>query len=89
MPEPPAVQETPVEIYGRIGKLGGFFCPCFELSSEGETVLVRHGLFVEEGYDDLSVDELADGDWVIVAGVLRTSAALPSEIWAESITPID
>jgi hypothetical protein len=89
VPEPPAVEEVSVEVYGRIGNLGAFFCPCFELSSEDETVLVRHGLFAEEGYEDLSVDGLEDGDWIIVAGVLRTSAALPPELWAKSITPID
>lgn len=89
VPEPPAVKQTPVEVYGRVGNLGAFFCPCFEMSSEGETVLVRHGLFGEEGYEDLDVDGLRDGDWIIVAGVLRTSAALPPELWAKSITPID
>ena len=89
MPEPPAVQETPVEVYGRVGNLGAFFCPCFEVSSEGETVLVRHGLFGEEGYEDLDVDWLGDGDWIIVAGVLRTSTAVPPELWATSITPVD
>ena len=89
MHEPPAVQETPVEVYGRVGNLGAFFCPCFEVSSEGETVLVRHGLFGEEGYEDLDVDWLGDGDWIIVAGVLRTSAAVPPELWARSITPVD
>ena len=88
-PEPPAVQETPVEVYGRVGNLGAFFCPCFEVSSGGETVLVRHGLFGEEGYEDLNVDGLKDGDWIVVAGVLRTAAALPPELWAKSITPID
>jgi len=89
MPEPPAVQETPVKVYGRVGNLGAFFCPCFELSSEGDTVLVRHGLFGQDGYEDLDVDWLKDGDWIIVAGVLRTSAAPPPELWAKSVTPVN
>lgn len=87
---PPAIQEVEAEVYGRIGNLSAFFCPCFELSSEGETVLVRHGLFAEDGYEEVSVTGLENGDWVVVRGVLRLSRSLPPEMWTTgAITPVD
>jgi hypothetical protein len=85
-PEAPDVQTTSVAIYGRVGNLGAFFCPCFEIRSDGETVLVRHGLFDDEEFPDLDVSELRDGDWILVSGLLRTSAGLPPELWATEIT---
>ena len=87
--EPPEIQEVTTEVYGRIESFGAFFCPCFELSSEGETILVRHGLFAEGGYEDVDVEGFENGDWVIVSGVLRLSNGLPTELWATSITRID
>jgi len=88
-PEAPEVQTTPVTVYGRVENLGAFFCPCFEIRSDGKALLVRHGLFPDEELQDLDVSNLRNGDTVLVSGLLRTSAGLAPELWATAITPLD
>ncbi|MFP3945971.1 MAG: hypothetical protein ACLFVI_03630 [Archaeoglobaceae archaeon] len=136
------VYEEQVKVYGEVSLLGELFCPCFELTSGGETLQVWYDHMVEEkpegkvcceiyGYgkgmekvnihhewttpdnctvpedfvgggreivDDkhclersaVSVEDIENGDWVVVTGELRHNVSTPT-FWATSIekTPQD
>jgi len=84
------VYDTEVKIYGEVGLLGELFCPCFELTSDGEKVLVSYGLMVEDSGIErapVSVEGLENGDWVIVTGELKTEGTHRSlnDFWASNI----
>ncbi len=44
-----AQYDTEVVIYGEVSLLGDLFCPCFELTSGGEQVMIWYDLVVEDG----------------------------------------
>jgi hypothetical protein len=62
-----------VSVFGKISLLGELFCSCFELTSDGETILVWYVHMDEVGNEskNVSVDIFDDGDWVIVTGQLQ------------------
>jgi hypothetical protein len=88
MAEP--LYENAVEVYGQVSLLGELFCPCFELTSGGETLNVWYDLMVAEDgtvRPAVSVDGIENGDWVLVTGELQrpeTSAAA-LQFWASKI----
>lgn len=80
-----------VKIYGEVGLLGELFCPCFELTSDGETVQVWYDLMVEDSgieWAPVSVEGIENGDWVIVAGELKGEGGVhynKGDFWASNI----
>ena len=79
------VCDTEVVIYGQVSLLGELFCPCFELRSGGEVVLVWYDLMVEDGGEvrpAVSVEGIENGDWIVVTGELRSGGTNPGEFWA-------
>jgi hypothetical protein len=86
--------DTEVTVYGRISLLGELLCPCFALTSGGETVQVWYDLMVEdEGTERpaVSVAGLENGDWVLVTGELKTAGTHRSQndFWTTSIRKIE
>jgi hypothetical protein len=84
------IYDTEVTVYGTVSSLGEVFCPCFELSSGGETIWVWYDLMVEDDGTErpsVSVERIENGDQVVVTGELRSSdGQLPSRIfWASTI----
>lgn len=88
------VYDTELSVYGRVSLLGELFCPCFELTSEGETVQVWYGLMVEDDGRErpsVSVEGIENGDWVVVTGELKTAGThrAQNDFWASSIEKYD
>lgn len=84
------IYDTEVKIYGQVSLLGELFCPCFELASGGEKVLVSYGLMVEDDGTErpaVSVEGIQNGDQVIVTGELKTAGVHRSlnDFWASKI----
>jgi hypothetical protein len=82
--------ETEVRVYGQVSALGELLCPCFMLTSGGETLDVWYGLMVQDDGTErppVSVEAIENGDWVVVTGELRWSdGQLPSTtFWASGI----
>ena len=80
--------DTEVAIYGQVSLLGELFCPCFELRSGGEVVMVWYDLMVEDGGEvrpAVSVEGIENGDWIVVTGELRSEGVDPGEFWATSV----
>jgi len=78
------------KIYGKVSLLGEVFCPCFELTSGGEKVLVWYGLMVEDDGTErpsVSVEGIENGDWVIVTGELKSEGEYRAlnDFWASNI----
>ena len=83
--------ETPVTLIGRVSLLGQLNCPCFELSSGGESVEVWYDLMVEDDRRELpavSVEGIENGDIVLVDGKWKDSGTYRNKgvFWAENIT---
>lgn len=86
--------DTEVRVYGQVSLLGELFCPCFELASGGEKVLVWYGLMIEdEGTErpPVNVEAINNGDWVIVTGELKLEGQHRSlnDFWASNIEKIE
>jgi hypothetical protein len=82
--------DTRVTLEGTVGLLGELFCPCFELTSGGETVMVWYGLMVEDDGTEkptVSVEGIENGDQVIVTGELKRQGIHHSlnDFWASNI----
>ncbi|UCG83590.1 MAG: hypothetical protein JSW38_01870 [Dehalococcoidia bacterium] len=82
--------DTEVTIYGTVSLLGEVRCPCFELTSGGETLIVWYNLMVEDDGTQrppVSVEGIENGDRIIITGELRpTEGQLPSRtFWASDI----
>lgn len=82
--------DTKITIYGKVSLLGEVLCPCFELTSGGETLIVWYDLMVEDDGTQrppVSVEGIKNGDQVIITGELRsTEGQLPSRtFWASDI----
>jgi hypothetical protein len=85
-----SIYDTEFTVQGTVGSLGEVFCPCFELSSGGETIWVWYDLMVDDDGTErpsVSVEGIENGDQVVVTGELRSSdGQLPSRtFWASSI----
>jgi len=84
------VYDTEVKIYGNVSLLGRLFCPCFELTSGGENVLVWYDLMVDDDRTErppVSVEGIENGDWVIVTGELKSQGEYRAlnDFWARNI----
>ena len=68
--------DTQVSIYGRVSLLGELRCPCFELTSDGETILVWYARSVDDdkGMTIISIEGIENGDQVTVTGELQQSS---------------
>lgn len=87
------VYDMEVKVYGQVSALGELLCPCFMLTSGGETLDVWYGLMVEDDGTErppVSVEAIQNGDWVVVTGELRWSdGQLPSTtFWANGIETV-
>ena len=81
---------TELKIEGSVSLLGELFCPCFELTSGGETLMVYYGLMVEDDSTErisVSVEGIENGYQVIVTGELKSGGTYHSlnDFWASSI----
>lgn len=79
---------TEVAIYGQVSLLGELFCPCFELRSGNETVMVWYDLMVDESGEArpaVGIEGIQNGDWIMVTGELQAGGANPAEFWAASV----
>jgi len=88
------IYDTEIIIKGEVSLLGELFCPCFELTSGGETVLVWYGLMVEDNGTErsaASTEGIENGDQVIVTGELKLGGIHHSlnDFWANDIEKID
>jgi inhibitor of cysteine peptidase len=84
------VYDEQVRVYGQVSLLGELFCPCFELASGGQTLVVWYDLMVDEDgtvRPAVSVEGIDNGDTVLVTGELKTGdgQAPPDELWASAI----
>jgi hypothetical protein len=85
---------TESSVFGQVKELGELRCPCFALVFEGESIYVWYDLMIEEDETQrpsVSIDGIANGDWVVVTGELRStgSAASDNVFWAASIEVIE
>ncbi len=88
------IYDTEVIIKGEVSLLGELFCPCFELTSGGETILVWYGLMVEDNGTErpvVSTEEIENGDHVIVTGELKLGGIHYSlnDFWASAIEKVN
>jgi len=84
------VYNTELKIEGSVSLLGELFCPCFELTSGGETLMVYYGSMVEDDGTErisVSVEGIENSDHVIVTGELKSGGIYHSlnDFWASSI----
>ena len=84
------IYDTEFRIEGSVSLLGELFCPCFELTSGGETLMVYYGLMVEDDGTErpsVSVEGIENGDNVIVVGELKPGGIYHTlnDFWASSI----
>ena len=86
------VYDTLVKIHGDVSGLGEFFCPCFELTSGGQKMLVWYDLMVENDGTErppANRHEFGNGDRVIVIGELKGEGGThysKGDFWASDIT---
>ncbi len=85
---------TRILIQGEVALLGELLCPCFELTSGGQTVDVWYGLMVEnDGSEkpDVGIGSISNGDTVIVTGELKGAGGThysQGDFWASDITKV-
>ena len=86
------VYDTLIKIHGDVSGLGELFCPCFELTSGGQKVLVWYDLMVENDGTErppANMHEFNNGDKVIVIGELKGEGGThysKRDFWASDIT---
>ena len=86
--------DTEVRVYGKVSLLGELFCPCFELTSKGEKVLVWYDLMIEDdgaARSPVSMEMVNNGDWIIATGELKSEGQHRSlnDFWASNIEKIE
>lgn len=84
------VYDKSVRVYGQVSGLGEFMCTCFFLRSEGENLHVWYDTMVEDDgtlQPAVSVQEINNGDWVVVTGELKSGGDHFSlnDFWLSSI----
>ena len=82
--------DTEVKVYGQVSLLNELLCPCFELNSGARKIQVWYDLMVEDDGTErpaVSVEGIANGDWVIVTGELKTAGQHQTlnDFWASHI----
>ena len=88
------IYDTEVRVYGKVSLLGELFCPCFQLTSKGQKVMVWYDLMIEDNGTERSpveVNGINNGDWIIVTGELKSEGSNRSlnDFWANHIKKID
>ncbi len=83
-----------VILTGKVSMLGELFCPCFQLGEGDEFVEAWYDLMAvdsDEPWSKISVDNIKNGDDVLVTGQLRkNTGSLPSRtVWLKNIEKID
>ena len=66
--------DTQARVYGKVSALGELACTCFFLKSDGENLHVWYHTMVENDgtlRPSISVEEIQNGDWVLVIGELK------------------
>ena len=84
------IYDKEVRISGWVDKLGEFSCPCFELTTGGAKVQVWYGSMINDDGTQrpaVSVENLQNGDEVIVTGVLKMQGPHTSDndFWASKV----
>ena len=84
------VYDTEAKIYGQVSLLGELFCPCFELTSGGQKVMIWYNLMAADDGTErpaVSVEGIRNGDQVIVTGELKTAGVHSSlnDFWTSKI----
>jgi len=85
------VYDTLVRIHGVVSGLGEFFCPCFELTSGGEKIMVWYDLMVENDDTErpsVSVEGVSNSDTVIITGELKGEGGVhynKGDFWASAV----
>ena len=82
--------DTNTKIYGKVSLLGELFCPCFNLTSGGETITVWYNLMLKDDGTQripVSIGEIKNGDWVIVSGEVKKEGKYASlnDFWAVNV----
>lgn len=81
--------DTEMKIYGQVSQLGEIKCPCFELTSGGESVMIWYAWY-EDDLSRVSVEGIENGDLVIVTGELKMVGGDPlSEFAASKIEKVE
>lgn len=83
------VYDTQARVYGEVSALGELMCTCFFLRSDGENLHVWYATMVEDNgtlRPSVSVQEINNGDWVVVIGELKSGGDHYSlnDFWASS-----
>jgi len=84
------IYDTSTRVYGEVSALGKVMCTCFFLESEGENLQVWYNTMVENDgtvRPAVDVQEIKNGDWVIVTGELKSGGDHYSlnDFWAVNI----
>lgn len=82
--------DTQIRVYGEVSALRELMCTCFFLRSDGENLHVWYDTMVEDNgilRPSVSVQEINNGDWVVVIGELKSGGDHYSlnDFWASSI----
>jgi len=89
------VYDTLVRIHGEVSLFGELLCPCFKLTSGGQTVQVWYDLMVENDGTErppANMQEFNNGDSVIVTGELKAEGGAhysKGDFWAIDIVVVD
>ena len=88
------VYDTEVVVQGEVGLLDELFCPCFELSSEGQALEVWYDLMTDDDgtmWPAVRADGIANGDRVAVRGELKHAGLFRNEnvFWAMAIERVE
>ena len=80
-------------MYGKVSALRELACTCFFLQSDGGNLHVWYNTMVEDDgtlRPSVSVQEINNGDWVVVLGELKSGGDHYSQndFWASSIVVI-
>jgi len=84
------IYDTQTRVYGKVSALGELACTCIFIRSDGENLHVWYDTMVEDDgtlRPSVSVQEIKNGDWVIVIGEFKSGGDHYSlnDFWANSI----
>jgi hypothetical protein len=73
------VYDDEIKIFGQVSLLGFLFCPCFELTSKGETIVVWYDLMVDNDNtqrNSVDVSGINNGDNLVIVGELKGTSGI-------------
>lgn len=88
------VYDVQVRVFGQVSLLGFLFCPCFELTSEGATLVVWYDLMIENDNTQrtaVDISGINNGDKVVIVGELKGDGGINYSkgiFWAKEIIRI-